>query len=368
MADKLTLSVIKADVGSQVGHTTVHPRLISFAEEHLSQAEVLKDYHVTAVGDDLELIMTHYKGVDDEEVHSLAWDAFYEATKIAEDLKLYGAGQDLLSDAFSGNVKGLGPGIAEVEIQERPSEPVIVFMADKTEPGAWNLPLFKIFGDPFNTAGLVLDPSMHDGFIYEVYDLIEGQKIEFSLPEEMYDILAFIGAPSRFVIRSIYRKDEEGNKADMAASASTQRLNITAGQYVGKDDPVCIVRCQSGLPAVGEVLEPFARPHLVSGWMRGSHTGPIMPTSIDGATPSRFDGPPRVCGLGFQLRDGELIGPKDMFDDIAFDKARNKANEIADYMREMGPFEPHRLPLDEMEYTTLPEVMERLSDRFEPID
>ncbi|WP_420847180.1 fructose 1,6-bisphosphatase [Nonomuraea basaltis] len=30
-----------------------------------------------------------------------------------------------------------------------------------------------------------------------------------------------------------------------------------AGKYVGKDDPVMIVRCQSGLPAVGEVLEPF---------------------------------------------------------------------------------------------------------------
>ncbi len=34
-----------------------------------------------------------------------------------------------------------------------------------------------------------------------------------------------------------------------------------------------IVRCQSGLPAVGEVLEPFANPHYVAGWMRGSHNG-----------------------------------------------------------------------------------------------
>jgi fructose 1,6-bisphosphate aldolase/phosphatase len=27
-----------------------------------------------------------------------------------------------------------------VEIEERPSEPVLCFLADKTEPGAWNLP------------------------------------------------------------------------------------------------------------------------------------------------------------------------------------------------------------------------------------
>ena len=50
------------------------------------------------------------------------------AVEVAKKLKLYGAGQDLLADAFSGNVKGMGPGCAEMEIEERPSEPVIVFM------------------------------------------------------------------------------------------------------------------------------------------------------------------------------------------------------------------------------------------------
>jgi fructose 1,6-bisphosphate aldolase/phosphatase len=49
----------------------------------------------------------------------------------------------LLSDAFSGNVRGAGPGVAETEIFERPSEPFIVFAADKTSPGAWNLPLYS---------------------------------------------------------------------------------------------------------------------------------------------------------------------------------------------------------------------------------
>ena len=73
----------------------------------------------------------------------------------AKSLKLYGAGQDLLSDAFSGNVKGMGPGVAEIEIEERKSEPIIVFMADKTSAGAWNMPLYKMFADPFNTIGLV---------------------------------------------------------------------------------------------------------------------------------------------------------------------------------------------------------------------
>ncbi len=359
MTDKITLSVIKADVGGFVGHSSVHQDLLSKAEEVLKGSKILEDYHVTRVGDDINLIMTHRLGTDAEEVHQLAWNTFLDCTKVAQKLKLYGAGQDLLSDAFSGNVKGMGPGVAEMEFEERKSEPVIVFMADKTEPGAWNFPLYKMFADPFNTIGLVIDPKMHDGFYFEVYDLMEDKKVLFSLPEDLYDLLVLIGAPGHYCVKSVYSK-----KKEIAAVSSTQRLNLMAGRYVGKDDPVCIVRCQSGLPAVGEALEPFATPHVVAGWMRGSHHGPLMPVSMADSNPTRFDGPPRVVALGFQLNNGQLIGPQDFFADPSYDLARQKANEIATYLRGMGPFEPHRLPLDEMEYTTMPEVKKKLENRF----
>jgi len=82
----------------------------------------------------------------------------------ASELKLYGAGQDLLKNAFSGNVRGMGPGVAEMEIEERRSDPVVVFAADKTSAGSFNYPLFRMFADPMNTAGLVIDPSMLCGF------------------------------------------------------------------------------------------------------------------------------------------------------------------------------------------------------------
>ncbi|MGB4429323.1 MAG: fructose 1,6-bisphosphatase, partial [Thermacetogeniaceae bacterium] len=91
---------------------------------------------------------------------------------------------------------------------------------------------------------------------------------------------------------------------------------------------------------------------------------PLMPVSMKEARPTRFDGPPRVVALGFQLAEGKLVGPQDLFDDPAFDQVRKEANRIANYMRRMGPFEPHRLPLDEMEYTTMPQVREKLKDRF----
>lgn len=363
---KVTLSIIKADVGGFVGHSSVHPALLNKTEEKLEEAKskgLLIDYCRSKCGDDIAMIMTHKKGVEDPEIHKFAWDTFESVTEVAKEYGQYGAGQDLLSDAFSGNLKGMGPGYAEMEIEERKSEPIIAFLADKTEPGAWNYALFKMFADPFNTAGLVIDPSLHMGFRFEVHDLVENKKIIFSTPEEMYDMLVFIGAPSRFVIKHIFRKGSD----EPVAATSTQRLNFMAGRYVGKDDPVMAVRCQSGLPAVGEVLEPFALPYIVAGWMRGSHNGPFMPVSMKNDTPSRFDGPPRVVALGFQLKDGRLIGPRDMFDDPSFDKSRSIAIEATDFLRRHGPFEPHRLPLEEMEYTTMPAVFEKLKDRFEEI-
>jgi len=275
-------------------------------------------------------------------------------------MKLYAAGQDLLKEAFSGNVRGMGPGVAEMEFEERKSDPIAVFMADKTEPGAWNIYLYKIFGDPFNTAGLVIDPRLHSGFKFTVYDVIEGKEVDFLLPEDAYDLLAIIGTPSRYVIKEVRRRSDD----EIAAVASITRLSLIAGKYVGKDDPVLIVRAQSGFPAMGEILEAFAIPYLVAGWMRGSHVGPFMPVPLRYSKISRFDGPPRVICAGYQLCKGVLVGPVDMFDDPSYDYTRQKAWEITEYMRRHGPFEPHRLPLEEMEYTTMPAVMKKLQERF----
>ncbi len=365
---KTTFSIIKADVGGYPGHARVHDELMEVAEKKLSESDVLINYHVTHCGDDLELLMTHREGEDSEKIHSLAWDTFQEATEKAKELGLYGAGQDLLSDAFSGNVRGMGPGIAEMEFTERKAEPVVAFLMDKTEPGAFNYPIFKIFADPFNTAGLVIDPSLHPGFRFEIMDIKENKKIMMNAPEELYDILALLGAKGRFVIKRVYPKENSKLPADEpVAVVSTEKLYQVAGEYVGKDDPVALVRAQSGLPALGEVLEPFAHPYLVSGWMRGSHNGPIMPVSQGDAKCTRFDGPPRVLSLGTQVKNGEFDEPADLFDDPAFDNVREKSADMAEYMRRHGPFEPHRLPMEEMEYTTLPEVMDELEERFEEL-
>ncbi len=364
MSGRITLSVIKADVGSLAGHYVTPPQLLEVAKTSLDRAKAagrLVDYYVCNCGDDLELILTHRHGVDNAAIHEVAWTAFQEATATAKELGLYAAGQDLLVDAFAGNLRGLGPGYAELEFEARPSEPVIAFLMDKTDPGAFNLPIFRIFADPFCTSGLILSPRMARGFTFEVLDTLENTVVTLDTPQETYDLLALIGTTFRYVVKRVFTKD-----GDVCAAISTTKLSKIAGKYVGKDDPVAIVRAQHEFPAVGEILEPFAFPHLVAGWMRGSHNSPILPVGQKDARCTRFDGPTRVVALGFQITKGRLIGPADLFADVAFDRTRQIANEVADYMRRHGPFMPGRLPMDELEYTTLKDVLDRLHGRFHP--
>jgi fructose 1,6-bisphosphate aldolase/phosphatase len=367
---KTTISLIKADVGSVAGHIIVPKPLFDIANKKLKEAKesgLINSFYVFNAGDDLELLMTHFKGEDNGEIHKLAWDTFKAGADKAKSLKLYGAGQDLLIDAFSGNVKGLGPGVAEMEFTERGSDPVVVYAADKTEPAAFNYLLYKIFADPFNTAGLVIDPKMVGGFKFEVFDAYENKKVVLKTPEESYSLLALIGTTERYMLSKIWRAADD----EIAAASSTTKLSLIAGKYVGKDDPVCMVRGQSGFPAVGEVTAPFLHTYLVAGWMRGSHWGPFMPVGLKDSKCTVFDGPPRIVCLGIQVANGKIASDDDgkplivdIFDDPGFDLARREALDLASHLRRMGEFEPARLGPQAMEYTTLPDVLKQLEPKF----
>ncbi|NHH98589.1 Fructose-bisphosphate aldolase/bisphosphatase ancestral bifunctional [Candidatus Nitrosotalea sp. FS] len=152
---KITVSVIKADVGGIGGHTRPSDGLLN-AVKNLVKPQVRKDgkgllidSYVGYCGDDIHIVMTHTKGVNNSQIHGLAWRAFEAATRVAKSEGLYGAGQDLLKDSFSGNVKGMGPGVAEMTFEERPNEAFTIYAADKTEPGAFNYPFYRMFVDTY---------------------------------------------------------------------------------------------------------------------------------------------------------------------------------------------------------------------------
>jgi fructose 1,6-bisphosphate aldolase/phosphatase len=360
---KITLSVIKADIGSIGGHIAPSRQLLERVAAYVREnAGPIVDFWIAHTGDDVAILMTHTRGVGAADVHRLAWDAFVAGTQVAKNQGLYGAGQDLLRDAFSGNVKGMGPAVAEMEIDERPNEPFLLFAADKTDPGAFNLPLYLAFADPMNTPGLILSPALAKGFRFVIMDVnhTEGDRvIELNAPEELYDIAALLRDPERYVVESVWSRAS----GEQAAAVATSRLHNIAGKYTGKDDPVMLVRTQMNFPATGEVLAPFAIGHFVAGGMRGSHNMPLMPVPLNTGT-SYFDGPPLVSCAAFAEHRGKLTEPLDCFAHPFWNAVRDRIATKGIDMRRQGFFGAAMLPMGELEYTGIIENLRRLDQRF----
>ena len=198
---KVTASVIKADVGGVGGHTRPSDALLDAVRDKVKSAgNLLIDHYIGYCGDDVHIVMTHTHGTDNNDIHKLAWDAFMAGTKVAKEEGLYGAGQDLLKDSFSGNVKGMGPGVAEMEFEERPNEAFTVFAADKTEPGAFNYPIYRMFVDSLSNTGLIVNKSLARGVNINIMDVEEGKIAELKLWEDKPTIEAALMYPGRYVV------------------------------------------------------------------------------------------------------------------------------------------------------------------------
>lgn len=362
---KTTLSVIKADTGSVGGHNRPSNAMITQAKSEVEGAikkGLLSDGQVTFTGDDIALLMVHSRGVDSPDIHKFAWDTFIETTKIAKSQGLYGAGQDLLKDAFSGNVRGMGPGSCEMEIEERAAEPFVVFAADKCGPGMFNYPIFSAFADPYHNAGLLLAPDMQAGFTYNIMDVnyTEADKVvTLKVPVDYYDIATLLRDGNHYVIESVI----ENATGLIASVVSTSRLHNIAGKYVGKDDPVAIVRTQKQFPSTGEILSPWALAHLTLGDNRGSHHVAVMPVKQNTII-SYFDGPTIVTAAGYCVHQGKLTEAVDFFDQPFWDTIRAKATQKTLDIRAQGYFNPAMASMDELEYTGVVENLKRLDSKF----
>lgn len=367
VANQITISDIKADIGSIGGHIkparSVMEAVRSYIEREGLNTGILRSFYLSSTGDDISILMTHQRGKVDETIHNLAWNAFIAGTEVARQEGHYGAGQDLLVDAPAGNVKGAGPAVAELEFVERKAEPFLNIGADKTNPGAFSLPLY-LLSDPMYNSGLLLADNMEPGYIYRVLDLSHKGKVDKAIylttPEDLYDLALLLRDTDNFVIESMYLKAT----CEEFVSVSATRLHDIAGKYTGKDDPRMLVRLQGQFPATGEVLHPYSMGHLVAGFMRGSHNGPLMPVTQNGII-SWFDGPPVVTATAFSVKDGILTEPADVFDQPFWDYVRNEVSQKARWIRRQGFFGAAMLPWQELEYAAGPvNKMDAMQSRF----
>ena len=371
---KITLSVLKADVGSIGGHTKPSARMMASVEEDAQRAVrngMLLDTFVCHTGDDIAIIMSHTQGANDPDVHQFAWGAFIKATEIARQFGLYGAGQDLLVDAPSGNLRGAGPAVAEIDFDHDPvktnrvraAESFMVLAADKCGPGAYNLPMFLGFADPMYCAGLML-PGMIKGFTFHIIDMdnTDGDSIiKLNAPEDSYQLAALLRDNERFGIDGIYSRTHN----ERAVSLSAQRMHNVAGVYTGKDDPVAIVRNQGIFPAPEELTSPYAKAHYVGGDARGSHVMPLMPVPINTPVTGIYCLPLVSC-VGFSLNAEGRFSDSfiDFFDNPAWDVVRNRAQEKAIVMRDQGWSGAAMLPYTELEYSGFRTTVGDLVNRF----
>jgi len=347
--------------------------MIAEAKRRVASAvgDLLIDGMVTYTGDDIALLMSHKQGTGAEAVHKFAWDCFLAATQIAKEEGCYGAGQDLLVDAPSGNVRGAGPGVAEIEFErdpasaDRPAEAFIVMTADKCGPGAFNLPLYLAFCDPMHDGGLLLNPRMHKGFSLEIIDMDHhgGDRIiRLDVPERGWDVAALLQNIDRFAIESIwsrYKPDEQ------VVSVSATRLHNIAGKYTGKDDPIAIVRTQGIFPAPEEVTEPFLITPYVTGDARGSHVMPLLPVPINTAVNGPYCHP--ICSaVAFSMdANGRFTSSyADLFEGFAWDEARRRSQEKALEMRRQGFFGAAMAGVTEIAYTGLVDTHKALEPEF----
>ena len=361
---KITVSVIKADVGGIGGHTRPSDGLIDAVRKTVKNSgDLLIDHYIGYCGDDVHIVMSHTHGIDNDKIHKLAWDAFMAGTQVAKQEGLYGAGQDLLKDSFSGNIKGMGPGVAEMEFEERANEAFTVIAADKTEPGAFNYPIYRMFVDSLSNTGLIVNQSLASGVIINVMDVEQGKIAKLSLWEDKPTIEAALMYPGRYVVATVTTKQGEPILA-----ASTDRLHNIAGTYVGKDDPICLIRTQKNFPATEEVGSVFNNPHYVAGNTRGSHNMPLMPVKLNSAATINFC-IPIVEALVFSMHNGKFTGPFDGFSTPDWDYIREIATKKALTRRSQGFFHPATLVPSELEYAEGYKArMSVLETKMKPID
>ena len=203
---------------------------------------------------------------------------------------------------------------------------------------------------------------MKDGFTFTIMDVNNtdaDRVITLKVPQDYYDICTLLRDPNHFVIETV----TENATGLQAAAASTSRLHNISGKYVGKDDPVAIVRSQKTFPSTGEILSPWALAHYTLGDNRGSHHVAVMPVKQNSII-SFFDGPAIISAAGYCVHEGKLTEAVDLFDQPFWDHIRNKASKKTLEIRSQGFYGPAMAGMDELEYTGVMENLKRINEKF----
>ena len=388
------IKATKADVGGVGGHVVAADEVKSTIAKFVLDNNgyrgepIFTSLIVTHTGDDCAVTGIMSERADMSVVDELMWDALQEGATKAAELGLYGPGQDLVADAFTGNLRGAGPATVALPFpvrKENASQTVLVSFADKTEPMAFNYFATGAYLLPrFNTGLVIAASAMKRGYFFDIVDLdtkaqaveagahprdpkaldgkmeelakgLQEKVIRLRAPEDLYDIEGLCRS-SRFVIARIWSRTEKDEPGQLGYICSAERLhNIKTKKgftYGGKDDPVLLAFAQGDWPAPGEITSPWAACPMVAGDCRGSHNLHILPMPINSQT-SFWSGPIiSAITLSCNIHTGRIGAISDQFAlGTPWDSVRRQASDLAIQFRNAhGIKQPATLHEDELEY------------------
>jgi fructose 1,6-bisphosphate aldolase/phosphatase len=384
----------KADVGGVGGHVVAADEVKSIVAKVVLDNNgyrgepIFTSLIVTHTGDDVAVTGIMTENIDMSVVDELMWDALQEGARKAAELGLYGPGQDLVADAFTGNLRGAGPATVVLPFpvrKENASQTVLLSFCDKTEPMAFNYYATGAYLLPrFNTGLVIAASKMKRGYLMDVVDLdtkaqaveagahprdqraldnkmeelgkgVSEKVIRLRSPEDLFDIEGLCRS-SRFVVARIWSRDEKGEASELGYICSAERLhNIKTKKgftYGGKDDPVLLAFAQGDWPAPGEITSPWAACPMVAGDCRGSHHLHILPMPLNSQT-SFWSGPIiSAVTLSCNIHTGRIGAISDQFAlGTPWDEVRRRASQMAiDFRNAHGIKQPATLHEDELEY------------------
>jgi fructose 1,6-bisphosphate aldolase/phosphatase len=388
------IKATKADVGGVGGHVVAADEVKSVVAKFVLDNNgyrgepIFTSLIVTHTGDDVAVTGIMSERIDMSVVDELMWDALQEGASKAAELGLYGPGQDLVADAFTGNLRGAGPATVALVLpvrKDNASQTVLASFADKTEPMAFNYYATGAYLLPrFNTGLVIAASKMKRGYIMDVVDLdtkaqaveagahprdqkaldgkmeelakgLQEKVIRLRAPEDLFDIEGLCRS-SRFVIARIWSRNEKGEADQLGYICSAERLhNIKTKKgftYGGKDDPVLLAFAQGDWPAPGEITSPWAAAPMVAGDCRGSHNLHILPMPMNSQT-SFWSGPIiSAITLSCNIHTGRIGAISDQFAlGTPWDEVRRRASDLAIQFRNAhGIKQPATLHEDELEY------------------
>jgi len=306
----------------------------------------------------------------------------------AAELGLYGPGQDLVADAFTGNLRGAGPATVALPLpvrKDNPSQTVLVSFADKTEPMAFNYYATGAYLLPRFNTGLVIASSKNEARLHhgdrgprhqgagdrggrpparpEGARRQDGGARERAPGKSAHAAgargpLRHRGAHARVALRhrAIWSRNDTGERDQLGYVCSAERLhNIKTKKgftYGGKDD-----QCSSpSRRATGRRPARSPRPGRRARWSPATAGGATTSTSCRCRSTRRtsyWSGPIlSAITLSINIHTGRIGAISDQFAlGTPWDAVRRQASELAIQFRlAHGIKQPATLHEDELEY------------------